>query len=236
MVIATGFELVGREDELTRLDGFVRDLSVGAAVVISGEPGIGKTALWRTAVDLAETAGLRVLATRCAEAEMPLALGGVGDLIETALEEVADELAEPQRRALAIVVGLEAPLDEAPDPTALPRAFVACLRTLASRSPVVVAIDDVQWLDAPSQRILAFAARRLGDAPVGILVTQRVEAGDPLDLGHALEERFAEIRVGPMSVGALHHLIRTRLGLRIPRPKRRAATDHLRSPEWAATG
>jgi DNA-binding CsgD family transcriptional regulator len=218
MVIATGFELVGREDELARLEGFVRDLSVGTAVVISGEPGIGKTALWRTAVDLAETAGVRVLATRCAEAEMPLALGAVGDLIETALEEVADELAEPQRRALAIVVGLEAPPDEAPDPTALPRAFLVCLRTLARRSPVVVAIDDVQWLDAPSQRILAFAARRLGDAPVGILVTQRVEAGDPLDLGHALEERLAEIRVGPLSIGALHHLIRTRLGLRIPRP------------------
>jgi ABC-type transport system involved in cytochrome c biogenesis ATPase subunit len=68
MAIATGFELVGREDELVRLDGFVRDLSVGAAVVISGEPGIGKTALWRTAVDLAETAGARVLATRCAQA------------------------------------------------------------------------------------------------------------------------------------------------------------------------
>ena len=100
----------------------------------------------------------------------------------------------------------------------LPRAFLACLRTLATRSPVLVAIDDVQWLDAPSQRILAFAARRLGDAPVGILVTQRGDAGDPLDLGHAFEERVAEIRVGPLSVGALNHLIRTRLGLRIPRP------------------
>jgi DNA-binding CsgD family transcriptional regulator len=219
MVVATGFELVGRENELVRLDGFVRDLSVGAAgVVISGDAGIGKTALWRAAVDLAEAAGLRVLATRCAEAEMPLALGAVGDLLETALAEVADELAEPQRRALAIVLGLEAPPDEAPDPSALPRAFLACLRTLARRSPVVVAIDDVQWLDAPSQRILAFAARRLGDAPVGILVTQRGDLGDPLDLGHALAEGVAEIRVGPLSVGALHHLIRTRLGLRIPRP------------------
>jgi DNA-binding CsgD family transcriptional regulator len=219
MVIATGFELVGREDELVRLDGFVRDLSVGAAgLVLSGDAGIGKTALWRTAVDLAETAGLRVLATRCAEAEMPLALGGVGDLLETALAEVADDLAEPQWRALAIVLGLEAPPDEAPDPTAVPRAFLACLRTLATRSPVLVAIDDVQWLDPPSQRILAFAARRLGDAQVGILVSQRGDAGDPLDLGHAFEERVAEIRVGPLSVGALNHLIRTRLGLRIPRP------------------
>ena len=219
MAVAATFELVGREDELARLEGFVRDLSVGAAgVVVCGEAGIGKTALWRTAVDLAEAAGVRVLVTRCAEAEMPLALGGVGDLIETALAEVADELAEPQRRALAVVVGLEAPPDEAPDPTTLPRAFLSCLRTLASRSPVLVAIDDVQWLDPSSQRLLAFAARRLGDAPVMILVTQRGDARDPLDLRDVFEERVAEIRVGPLSVGALNHLVRTRLGLRIPRP------------------
>jgi DNA-binding CsgD family transcriptional regulator len=219
MTVAATFELVGRQDELARLEGFVRGLGEGAAgVVICGEAGIGKTALWRSAVELADTAGVRVLVTRCAEAEMPLALGGIGDLIETALDEVANELAEPQRRALAVVVGLEPPPDEAPDPTILPRAFLSCLRTLASRSPVLVAIDDVQWLDAPSQRILAFAARRLGDAPVGILVTQRGDARDPCDLGRAFEERVAEIRVGPLGVGALNHLIRTRLGQRIPRP------------------
>src|SRR5688572_28679383 len=85
MAVRATFELVGREDELARLEGFVRDLSAGAAgVVIGGEAGIGKTALWRSAVDLAEAAGVRVLVTRCAEAEMPLALGGAGDLIEPA--------------------------------------------------------------------------------------------------------------------------------------------------------
>ena len=83
---------------------------------------------------------------------------------------------------------------------------------------MLLAIDDVQWLDPPSQRILAFAAGRLGDAPVGILATQRGDGGDPLELRHAFDERSNEIRVGPMSVGALHHLIRTRLGLRVPRP------------------
>jgi DNA-binding CsgD family transcriptional regulator len=218
MAVAATFELVGRDDELARLKAFVGDLSAGAAaMILRGEAGIGKTALWRTAVDFAETAGATVLVTRCAEAEMPLALGGVGDLIENALAEVADELAEPQRRALAVAVGLEAPPGEAPEPTALPRAFLACLRTLAGRSPVLLAVDDVQWLDPPSRRILAFAARRLGDAPLGVLVTQR-GGGDALTLGHAFEQRVAEIPVGPLTVGALNHLIRTRLGLRIPRP------------------
>jgi predicted ATPase len=219
VVVAAGTELVGREAELADLRQFVDALAEGpSGAIIRGEAGIGKTMLWRAALEAGEQSGADVLATRCAEAEMPLALGGVGDLIETALAEAADKLAEPQRRALAVAVGQEAPPDEAPDPTTLPRAFLACLRTLATRSPVLVAIDDVQWLDPPSQRILAFAARRLGDAQVGILVTQRGDAGDPLDLPHAFEERVAEIRVGPLSVGALNHLIRTRLGLRIPRP------------------
>jgi DNA-binding CsgD family transcriptional regulator len=220
MAVAATFELIGRQDERARLERFLSELGEGAAgVVIGGQAGIGKTALWRTAVELAEMAGVRVLVTRCAEAEMPLALGGVGDLIETALAEVSEELAEPHRSALAIVVDLESAPDEAPDSTAVPRAFLAYLRALANRSPVLVAIDDVQWLDAPSQRILAFAARRLpDDAPIGILVTQRSDTSDLLDLRHAFDERVAEIPVGPLSVGALNHLIGTRLGLRIPRP------------------
>jgi DNA-binding CsgD family transcriptional regulator len=218
VVVAAGNELVGREAELAALRQFVGALAEGpSGAIIRGEAGIGKTVLWRAALEAGEQGGVDVLATRSAEAEMPLALGGVGDLIETALAEAADELAEPQRRALAVAVGREAPPDEAPEPTTLPRAFLACLRTLAARSPVLVAIDDIQWLDPASQRILAFAARRLGDAPVGILVTQRGDAGDPLDLRHALEERVAEIHVGPLSVGAINHLIRTRLGLRISR-------------------
>jgi tetratricopeptide (TPR) repeat protein len=151
-------------------------------------------------------------------AEIPLALGGLGDLIEPALAEFADELREPQWRALAVVVGLEAPPDGAPDHLALPRAFLAFLRALAARSPALVAIDDAQWLDPASQRIVAFAARGLGDAPVAILATERGNAADPFDLRHAFDDRFTEIRVGPLSIGALHHLIRTRLGVRIPRP------------------
>jgi DNA-binding NarL/FixJ family response regulator len=83
---------------------------------------------------------------------------------------------------------------------------------------VLLAIDDVQWLDPPSQRILAFAAGRLGDAPVGILATQRGSGADPLELRHAFDQRLTSIGVGPLSVGALHHLVRSRLGVRIVRP------------------
>jgi hypothetical protein len=216
---ATEFTVAGREREQEQLRRFVEELPGGCrGVVVSGDVGIGKTVLWRASVAAAHQAGARVLVTRCAEAEMPLPLGGLADLIDDVLMDSADDLSPLQGRALAVAVGREAPLDETSNQLLLPRAFLECLRMLAARSPVVVAVDDVQWLDPPSRRILAFAAKRLGDAPVGILVTQRGEQDDPLELHHAFDGRLSVVRVGPLSVGALHHLIRTRLSMRLPRP------------------
>ncbi len=175
--------------------------------------------LWRAAVEEAEAAGATVLVTRCVEAEMPIAFGGLADLLGESLPEVAEELPEPQRAALAAAVGLETPQDESPDRIALPRAFTAALRVLSVRAPVLIAVDDVQWIDPPSRRVLAFAIRRLTEAPVGVLLTQRgADTGSSLDLLQGVEERFEEIRLGPLSVDAVHQLVRSRLGLRMPRP------------------
>jgi DNA-binding CsgD family transcriptional regulator len=219
MAVAIDFELVGREEELGRLENFVGTLAQGAtAAVVRGDAGIGKTVFWHAGIEAAEQAGVRVLVTRCIEAEMPIALGGVADALDPAFHEVTDELFEPQRRLLASALGVEPPSADAPDQTALPRAFLAYLRALAGRGQVLVAIDDAQWLDPPSQRTIAYAARRLVDEPVGFLVTQRGHEGDPLGLRQAFGERLGEIRLGPLTLGALHHVIRTRLGVRLPRP------------------
>ena len=138
---------------------------------------------------------------------------------KTALPAVAEKLEAHERAALAVAVGLEAPQERPRDAIAVQRAFLALLRLLAQAAPVLVAVDDVQWLDVPSRRALSFAARRLGDAPVGILVTQRGDGPDPLELARAFDEtRFFEIRLGPLSLGAMAHLIRARLDVRIPRP------------------
>lgn len=221
------FELVGRQTELARLEQLIDELDHACgALVLRGDPGIGKTVLWRAATEAARQAGARVLSTRCAEAEMPLTLGGLADLLEGTFPELAQELPEPQRRLLATTLGAESPA-RSPDQTALPRAFLAYLRTVAAEGPVLVAIDDAQWLDPPSRKVVAFATRRLRDAGVGILTTQRGETSDPLELQRAFDERFAEIQVGPLSVGALHHLIRKRLGVRLPRPT--AARIHVAS-------
>lgn len=212
-------ELCGREEELARLERFAGELPFGPrGIVIRGEAGIGKTSLWRIAVQAALASDFAVLSTRCVEGEMPLAFGGLADLLDAVPADVVAELPEPQQAALAVATGLEAPGDEPSDRITLPRAFASVLRALATRAPLLVAVDDAQWLDAASRRIVAFAARRLGDAPVGILVTQRGAEPDALDLLRTLEDRSDEIRVGPLSVGALHHLVRSRLGVRIPRP------------------
>jgi predicted ATPase len=162
-VATPSFELVGRERELARAADFVARLAEApGALLVRGEPGIGKTALWREAVAMAERDGVRVLVSRCAEAEMPIPLGAVSDLLDPAFEGFADDLAEPQRRALAAALGLETASGERLDRLALPRALVAAFRSLAATRPLLVAIDDVQWLDPASARVLSFAVRRVG--------------------------------------------------------------------------
>ena len=222
-VTTPSFELVGRDEELARLGEFVERLREHpGAVVIRGEPGIGKTALLREAVAAAQRDGVRVLVARCAEAEMPIPLGAVSDLLDPAFEDVADVLAEPQRRALAAVLGIATDAQGDPDRLALPRALVAAFRVLAAEGPLLVAVDDVQWLDAASARVLAFAARRTGEAPIGVLATLRGghDEREPLGLADAFEPgAFADIALGPLGMGALQHLVRLRFDVRIPRAK-----------------
>ena len=218
MVVTADTHVVGREDELARLRDLLSAVAQGPrALCIRGEPGIGKTTLWRAAIEADEAAGHRVLSARCVQAELPLAFVGLADLVQDAFATVADELNAHDRAALAVAVGLEPP-EGPPDGIAVPRAFSALLRLLARDRPVLLAVDDVQWLDLSSRRVLSFAARRLSDAPIGILVTQRGDGPDPLDLARTFDERFDELRVEPLSLGALARVIRTRLGVRIPRP------------------
>jgi DNA-binding NarL/FixJ family response regulator len=212
-------DLVGRENDLIRAREFVWSASERpGAMVIRGEAGIGKTSLWRTALESDEAQQLTVLSARCVEAELPLGLVGLSDLLQNVLPTVAGELADHEREAIAVAIGLEAPHERADEDVALPRAFHALLRALAGDRPVLVAIDDVQWLDPPSARVLSFAARRLGDLRVALFVTQRDGNSDPLQLAKTFGEGLEEVRLGPLSLGALSHLVRTRLGVRIPRP------------------
>lgn len=207
-------EVVGRDRELallaSRLD---EEHPAGFAPVflLSGEAGVGKTTLWRAATDLAGERGYRVLRCAPAGAETQLAFTGVRDLLGDAFDEVADDLPEPQRRALAVTLLREEPPAHAVDLGAITVAFAGALRLLAGPVRLIVAVDDVQWLDPASAAIVAYALRRLDDAPIAFALALRAGERDPLEVERLAPERVETLRVGGLSFGALGRLIHDRL-------------------------
>ena len=203
-------EIVGREGELASIRGLLARADGVAGLVLEGEPGIGKSTLWQAAVEEARAGGVRVLSSRAAEAEQGLPYVGLGDLFEGVRDDVLPTLAAPRQRALeAALLWDDAP--DAVDPRALAAAVRDALDVLAERGPLLIAVDDVQWLDASSAAALAFALRRVVDGPVLVLLARR--AGAPVtDVEDALgADRLERVPVGPLSPGALHRLLRDRL-------------------------
>lgn len=220
--LGTRGELIGRDDELALLDHFLagRD-SLPRAVVLEGAAGIGKTALWAAGVEAAEAAGYTVLAARPSEAETKIAHTVLRDLLGPSFADVSPQLPAPQRRALEAALLLGEPEVDRADRGAIGVATLSVLRGLASVQPIVIAVDDAQWIDAPSASALASAARRLEELPVALLLAVRsadAEADPPALAASLPDERVHRERVGPLSLGALHTLIRVRLGMTFPRP------------------
>jgi DNA-binding CsgD family transcriptional regulator len=208
------FPIVGREDDLAALHAFVDQAEAGAAaLVLEGEAGIGKSTLWLSGADHARSQGLRVLSSRPAEAERGLAHVGLGDLFDEVLDEVLPMLSPPRRRALEVALLRREASGDSADHRALAVAVQDALQLLGERERIVVAIDDVQWLDPSSASALAFALRRLGKSRVLLLLARRaVDGSQPATVEGALDaERVERLRVGPLSVGALHRLLHDRL-------------------------
>ena len=122
-------------------------------------------------------------------------------------------------RARGARSSLEDP-DTGSDPRTLGVAVRSALETLAAETPVVLAIDDIQWLDPSSASVLTFALRRMGDQPVHVLLARRTDEGAaPSELESAFEpDRVERLPVGPLSLGAVHILLRARLGRTFSRP------------------
>jgi DNA-binding CsgD family transcriptional regulator len=206
-------EMVGRENELRSLHDFLAETDpVPAALVLEGEAGIGKSTLWLAGVDYARREGFRVLVSRPAEAERGLAFAGLGDLLEDVLENTLPALPPPRRRALEAALLLEEPSGDPIGRRALSVALRDVLRILSADSSVLLAVDDVQWLDSSSSSALAFALRRLDESRLFLLLARRVaENVQPSALERALG-RVRQLTLGPLSLGAVHQLLRDRLG------------------------
>jgi DNA-binding CsgD family transcriptional regulator len=215
--------LIGRECELDLVESFLAAVERGPGIlVLSGEPGIGKTALWETALAEIEQRFGRVLVCRGVEAEASLSFAGLSELLVPIFDETAPVLLEPRRRALEIALLRIAPDGEAPDPHAIGLAVLDLLATQAETGPLIVAVDDLQWLDPASAGALQLALRRLRRERIGLLATVRTGPGTamPFDLKRSFaEERLHRLAVGPLSLGALHRLLDERLGLELTRPE-----------------
>jgi DNA-binding CsgD family transcriptional regulator len=211
-----GADVVGREKELAAIEAFLVSGGPSCGVVVEGEPGIGKTTVWQTAVRGAESRGFRVLRAAPVESEAKLAFSSLADLLGSAVDEVLEELPPPQRQALEAALLL----DDAGGRTgrrAVAAGLLSSLRALAADAPVLVAIDDVQWLDRSSGAALQFALRRLLEERVAVLATRRPGAdGGP---ERALPpERLLHVSIGPLGFLALNAVLQERLGTVLARP------------------
>jgi DNA-binding CsgD family transcriptional regulator len=192
-----------------------------SGLVIEGETGIGKSTLWSAAVKHARERGFRVYAVRARHTDSMQAYAVVADLISNVDCTALDRLPEFQRMAMHRVllrgVGGEPPSDH----RVVGTAILSILERLAAQSPVLVAVDDVQWADASSKSVVAFVARRL-HRRFGVLVTEGSgpDNDDPTAswLQLARRDGIDRISLGPMLLGGLHTLISDRLGHSLPRP------------------
>ncbi len=219
-------ELLERDEELARIGAAVRRArdGYGTLVVAEGPAGMGKTEILRAARAQAEAAGMRVLRSRGAELERDFAFGVVRQLFEPVLAaagagERTDVLQGPAALA-GRALGL--PGAGPDDATVVPDQGFAVLHglywlcaNLSAATPLLLAVDDMHWANAPSLRYLAFLLARLEELPVAILAGARPEYdGAAAELVGALvtDPMVENVRLAPLSAGAVGRMVEEDLG------------------------
>lgn len=214
--------VVGRDREIAAMEDLLGSGEPGASgLLVEGEAGMGKTVLWQAGVASATARDLTLLRCRPAESEAKLAFAALSDLLAP-LADAVDDLPEPQRIALDAALLRSGTRSAAHDRRAVGAAVQTLLRRHAAKRTLVLAIDDLQWVDRASSSALLFALRRLHDEPVRVLAAIRIGNGDapppPLDLDEAMPGLIDRIRLGPLNLGALHFVTVDGLGRALPRP------------------
>lgn len=212
--------LIGRDRELDVAAIFVAASASGPAVLrIEGEPGIGKTTLFRYTVDLARLGGSTVLECSPTQAESAMGYVGLTDMLRNVPESTFEALPAPQRHSLEVATLRTAPSEVPLDERAVGTGLATLLAHLAQASAVILAVDDLQWLDRSTADVLTFAARRLTTAPIGIMTCER--SGEP---AHNLVETVPSplwseaITLVGLGAAVLFHVVRDQLGITLPRP------------------
>ena len=215
--------VIGRETELERLDGFI-DSDRQSAVIVGG-PGIGKTTIWEAGLEMGLGRGLRVLRARPSDAEAQLSFAALTDLFHGVETATLAELPRPQLHALEVALLRAEPVHTSTDPRAVALGLFNALKSMAEHQPLLVAIDDVQWLDSGSAEALTFTARRLVRSPVRFLLARRSESVPPLEQALERAGGVERLELSPLSFGATRRLLFERLGLTPPRWVLRRAVE-----------
>lgn len=203
----------GRDAELALADTFLDAAEDRFSVLLfEGEAGIGKTTVWREVARRAAGRGFRVLSCEPAKAESELALSGLADLLGPVPAGALAALPDPQRRALDVALLRAEPGGARVDQRTLGTAVRSLLAGLSAEGPLLLAIDDVQWLDRASASVLAFALRRVRTTPLAWLFARRLPEPAPLAAdGLVPPESLIRHALGPLTLAALHHLLKDRL-------------------------
>jgi len=173
--------LAGRDADLAVIREFVADSSVrGQALLLSGEPGVGKSTLLDAAREMASAAGIRVLHAVGAEFEADVSFAGLNQVL-LPLSEDLGWLSVTHRTALGVALGLTHGTQ--PNRLLVSNAALALLRQTAAATPLLVIVDDLPWIDRASSLVLGFVARRLADSRVGFLAAERTGADSFFDRG-----------------------------------------------------
>ncbi|MEV4511166.1 AAA family ATPase [Dactylosporangium sp. NPDC049525] len=198
----TRIELFGRVGELDQLAGFLDGVRAdGDARLLWGEPGVGKSSLMAAAAELAAAAGIRVLRASGSEFEADVSYSCLNQLLLPVLADL-ERLPPGPREALAVALGFGA--GPPPDALLVCNAALLLVRAVAADLPVVLLIDDVQWIDRASGVVLGFVARRLQGSRTGLLASARTGTASFLD-----PRGLADIVVPPLDDAAAGELVDT---------------------------
>ena len=183
--------LFGRDAEQERVRAFCHDAGTGgAALVLTGEPGVGKSALLETAVEQVVATGGRVIRATGLQFQTAVTFAGLDQLVAP-LRAQLDDISPSYRRALMVALGLAGgPASVFP---VVCNAALSLFRRAAAERPLLIAVDDAHWLDPPSASVLSFVARRLSGSRVGLLAASRTEPGEFLDAAG-----LPELEVAPL--------------------------------------
>jgi DNA-binding CsgD family transcriptional regulator len=205
-VNGTASLLYGRDQELARLRDLIDRVSDrGGALVLRGEAGIGKSALISQAAARAREHGLSVLTATGVQSEARFAFAGLHQLLRPFLDTLK-KLPGPQRRALEMAFGIADVLDgKAPDVFLIALGALGVITDATLKAPLLLVVEDAQWLDGPSCEVLGFVGRRLDMEPAILLLSAREGVSSPAD-----EVGLPELRIPPLDEAAADALLSSR--------------------------